>query len=128
MNRVEYLKKLDELELDKNRYCIISGGIMLLYGLRDSTEDIDIRIKPDYFEELKTRFKFKKSSKLDNLYELSEEIEVRVLDYDESNIEIYDGYPVWKLELQLEWFKEQKRDKDKQKIKIIEDYFNNKRK
>ena len=128
MNRVEYLKKLDELELDKNRYCIISGGIMLLYGLRDSTEDIDIRIKPDYFEELKTRFKFKKSSKLDNLYELSEEIEVRVLDYDESNIEIYDGYPVWKLELQLEWFKEQKRDKDKQKIKIIEDFFNNKRK
>ncbi len=128
MNRVEYLKKLDELELDKNRYCIISGGIMLLYGLRDSTEDIDIRIKPDYFEELKTRFKFKKSSKLDNLYELSEEIEVRVLDYDESNIEIYDGYSVWKLELQLEWFKEQKRDKDKQKIKIIEDFFNNRRK
>ena len=128
MNRVKYLKKLDELELDKNRYCIISGGIMLLYGLREYTEDIDIRIKPDYFEELKTRFMFKKSSKLDNLYELSEEIEVRVLDYDDSNIEMYDGYPVWKLELQLEWFKEQKRDKDKQKIKIIEDFFNNKRK
>lgn len=128
MNRVEYLKKLDELELDKNRYCIISGGIMLLYGLREYTEDIDIRIKPDYFEELKTRFMFKKSSKLDNLYELSEEIEVRVLDYDDSNIEMYDGYPVWKLELQLEWFKEQKRDKDKEKIKIIEDFLNNKRK
>ena len=128
MNRVEYLKKLDELELDKNRYCIISGEIMLLYGLRKYTEDIDIRIKPDYFEELKTRFMFKKSSKLDNLYELSEEIEVRVLDYDDSNIEMYDGYPVCKLELQLEWFKEQKRDKDKEKIKIIEDFLNNKRK
>lgn len=122
MNRVEYLKKLDELNLDKNRYCIISGGIMLLYGLRESTEDIDIRIKPDYFEELKTKFEFKKSTKLDNLYELSDEIEVRVLDYDDANIEMYDGYPVWKLELQLEWFKEQKRDKDKEKIKIIEDF------
>ena len=63
---------------------------------------------------------------LDNLYELSEEIEVRVLDYDDSNIEMYDGYPVWKLELQLEWFKEQKRDKDKEKIKIIEDFLKNK--
>lgn len=122
MNRVEYLKKLDELNLDKNRYCIISGGIMLLYGLRESTEDIDIRIKPDYFEELKTKFEFKKSTKLDNLYELSDEIEVRVLDYDDANIEMYDGYPVWKLELQLDWFKEQKRDKDKEKIKIIEDF------
>ena len=126
MNRIEYLKKLDELKLDKNRYCIISGGIMLLYGLREETEDIDIRIRPDYFEELKKRFKFKKSSKLDNLYELSNEIEVRVLDYDDSNIEIYDGYPVWKLELQLEWFKEHNRDKDKKKIKIIEEYLKNK--
>lgn len=126
MNRVEYLKKLDELKLDKNRYCIISGGIMLLYGLREETEDIDIRIRPDYFEELKQRFKFKKSSKIDNLYELSNEIEVRVLDYDDSNIEMYDGYPVWKLELQLEWFKEHNRDKDKKKIKIIEEYLKNK--
>ena len=126
MNRIEYLKKLDELKLDKNRYCIISGGIMLLYGLREETEDIDIRIRPDYFEELKKRFKFKKSSKLDNLYELSDEIEVRVLDYDDSNIEMYDGYPVWKLELQLEWFKEHNRDKDKKKIKIIEEYLKNK--
>lgn len=126
MNRIEYLKKLDELKLDKNRYCIISGGIMLLYGLREETEDIDIRIRPDYFEELKQRFKFKKSSKIDNLYELSNEIEVRVLDYDDSNIEMYDGYPVWKLELQLEWFKEHNRDKDKKKIKIIEEYLKNK--
>lgn len=126
MNRIEYLKKLDELKLDKNRYCIISGGIMLLYGLREETEDIDIRIRPDYFEELKKRFKFKKSSKLDNLYELSNEIEVRVLDYDDSNIEMYDGYPVWKLELQLEWFKEHNREKDKKKIKIIEEYLKNK--
>ena len=126
MNRIEYLKKLDELKLDKNRYCIISGGIMLLYGLREETEDIDIRIRPDYFEELKQRFKFKKSSKLDNLYELSNEIEVRVLDYDDSNIEMYDGYPVWKLELQLEWFKEHNREKDKKKIKIIEEYLKNK--
>lgn len=35
---------------------------------------------------------------------------------------MYDGYPVWKLELQLDWFKEQKRNKDKEKIKIIEDF------
>ena len=48
MNKREYLKKLDELNLDKNRYCVISSGIMLLYGLRETTEDIDIKIRPDY--------------------------------------------------------------------------------
>ena len=55
MNKVEYIKKLEALNLDKDRYCIISGGVMLLYGLKEKTEDIDIKIKPDYFEELKSR-------------------------------------------------------------------------
>ena len=30
MNKNEFIEKLDELNLDKNRYCIISGGVMLL--------------------------------------------------------------------------------------------------
>ena len=38
MDKKEYLKKLDSLNLDKNRYCIISGGVMLLYGLKETTE------------------------------------------------------------------------------------------
>ena len=56
MDKKEYLKKLDSLNLDKNRYCIISGGVMLLYGLKETTEDIDIKVKPDYFKELKSIF------------------------------------------------------------------------
>lgn len=124
MNKIEYLKKLDSLKLDKDRYCIISGGVMLLYGLRETTQDIDIKVKPDYFEELKTRFKFKKSPKLSYLYELDAETEVAVLDYNESDINIVEGYPVESLELQLKWMIEHNRDKDKEKIKIIKEYLN----
>ena len=32
MNKKEYLKKLDELNFDKNYYSIISGGLMLIHG------------------------------------------------------------------------------------------------
>ena len=117
MNKREYLKKLDELNLDKNRYCVISSGIMLLYGLRDTTEDIDIKIRPDYFDELKARFEFKKSPKYSYLYELNDEVEVAVLDYDDNDVEIVDGYPVESIELQLKWFLENGREKDKEKIK-----------
>ena len=124
MNKEEYLKNLDSLNLDKNRYCIISGGIMLLYGLKESTEDIDIKVKPDYFEELKERFEFKKSPKYPYLYELSDTVEVAVLDFDLEDIEIVDGYPVESLELQLTWMLEHKRKKDKEKIKIIRDFLN----
>ena len=33
MKKDEYLEKLDELGLDKSKYCIIAGGVMLMYGL-----------------------------------------------------------------------------------------------
>ena len=122
MNKKDFIKKLDRLNLDKNRYCIISGGVMLLYDLKSATEDIDIKIKPDYFEELKTQYEFKKSPKYDYLYELDDKTEVAVLDYDNNDIRTVDGYPVESLELQLKWMLEQNRPKDQEKIQIIKNY------
>lgn len=122
MNKKEFLEKLDELNLDKERYCIISGGVMLLYNLKEKTEDIDIKVKPDYFEELKLKYEFKKSPKYPYLYELDESIELAVLAYDESDIIYIDSYPVESLEIQLKWMLENNRPKDQEKIKIIENY------
>ena len=122
MNKEEYKKKLDALGLDKNRYCVISGGTMLLYGLKETTEDVDIKVKPDYFEELKTKFKFKKSPKYPYLWELDDETEVAVLDFDDSDVMIVDGYPAESLELQLKWMLEHNRPKDQKKIRTIRDY------
>ncbi len=122
MNKREYINKLDELNLDKKRYCVISGGTMLLYGLKDSTEDVDIKIRPDYFEELKTKYNFKKSPKYPYLYELDENTEVAVLDYSDEDVRYVDGYPVESLELQLKWMLEQNRPKDVEKIKVIKKY------
>ena len=124
MTKEEYLKKLDSLNLDKSIYCIISGVIMLLYGLKDKTEDIDIKVRPDYFEELKERFDFKKSPKYPYLYEIDDETEVAVLDFDEKDTRIVDGYPVESLELQLKWMIEHNREKDQEKIKIIKKFLN----
>ena len=125
MNKEEYINKLNTLGLDKNRYCIISGGVMLLYGLKATTEDIDIKIRPDYFEELKEKYKFKKSPKYEYLYELDDSTEVAVLDYSDEDVMLVDGYPVESLELQLKWMIEQNRPKDQEKIKIIKNYLGN---
>ncbi len=126
MKKEEFLRKLDELNLDKNRYCIISGGVMLLYGLKETTNDIDLRMSLEYFEELKSRFNFKESSKYPFLYELGEDVEISVKDFDKSIIKIVDGYPVESLEQQLDWMIKNKREKDKEKIIIIQNYLKNK--
>lgn len=125
MNKSEYLKKLDELDLDKERYCIISGGVMLMYGLKETTADIDVKILPSYFEELKSRFNFKKSSKYPYLYEISDDIELAVLDFNSDDITYIEDYPVEKLELELEWKIKNNREKDQEAIKIIRNYLNN---
>lgn len=126
MKKEEFLRKLDELNLDKNKYCIISGGVMLLYDLKDTTNDIDLRMSLDYFEELKKRFSFKKSSKYPYLFELGEDIEIAVKDFDKSVIRMVDGYPVESLEQQLDWMIKNKREKDKEKIIIIQNYLKSK--
>ena len=122
MNKEEYKKKLDALGLDKNRYCVISGGTMLLYGLKETTEDVDIKVRPDYFEELKAKFKLKKSPKYSYLWELDDETEVAVLDYDDSDVVMVDGYPAESLELQLKWMLEHNRPKDQKKIETIRNH------
>jgi hypothetical protein len=111
------------LKLDKNRYCIIAGGVMLLHNLKDNTEDIDLKVQPDYFEELKSRFTFTKSPKpYPDLYELSDTVEVAAKPF--SQVEMVDSYPTEPLEQVLAWMKEHNRPKDQEKIRIIEDYLN----
>jgi len=122
MNKGEYLRKLDELRLDKAKYCILSGGAMVMHGLKERTADIDIKVRPDYFEELKTRFSFKKSPKYDYLWELGEDVEIAVQDYDEKDVEMVDGYPVIRLELELEWKMQHNRPKDQESIRILKAY------
>lgn len=122
MDIKSYKAKLDSLNLDKSKYCIISGGVMLFYGLKETTADIDICVKPDYFEEMKKKFIFKKSNKYPNLYELDPLIEVKVQDFNSKDIRMVDGYPTESLELTLKWMLEHNRPKDQEKIKIIQNY------
>ena len=127
MNKEEYLKKLDSLNLDKNNYCIIASGSMLMHGLRDICNDIDIRVTKELFDELLIKYNMKVSSRYDYVYELNDEIDVNCKNFDRNNIEFVDGYPVESLEVQLKWMKDNKRDKDIDKIRIIEEYLNNRK-
>lgn len=122
MNREEFLAKLDALNLDKQRYCVLSGGVMLLYGLKETTADIDIKVRPDYFEELKTKFNFTKSPKYPDLYELRDDVEIAVRDYDDKDVCVVLDHPVESLELTPQWMLEHNRPKDQKKIKLIQNY------
>ena len=121
MNKEEFLKKLDSLNLDKDKYCIIASGVMLMHGLREKTNDVDIRVTKDVFDELMNKYNMKQSERYDYVYELND-FDINCKDFIRDNIEFIEGYPVEKIELQLEWMIKNKREKDKEKIEIIKNY------
>lgn len=127
MNKEEFLKRLDELNLDKNRYCIISGGAMLLYGLKETTNDLDIQVSKDYFDELNERLDLKLSTRYDYVYELNDYTDIVLREIDYNYVEYVDGYPVESLEKELEWRIQSGRDKDKEVIDKIQAYLNKKK-
>lgn len=122
MVKKEFLKRLDELNLDKNKYCIIASGVMLMYGLKDECNDIDLKVTKELFDELMNKYQMKQSDRYDYVYELLDIFDVNCRNFDKNNIEIIDGYPVESLKLQLDWMIENNREKDKEKIEKIKNY------
>ena len=49
MNKKEIFKKLDELELDKDKYIIIGGAALVCLGIKKETNDIDLSCKKNYY-------------------------------------------------------------------------------
>ncbi len=126
MKREEYLEIIDSLNLDKNSYCIIASGSMLMHGLAESCNDVDIKVTKDLFCELLEKYNMKQSSRYDYVYELSDTIDVNCRNFDRDKIEFIDGYPVEKLEVQLEWMLKNNRPKDREKIRLVKEYLNRK--
>lgn len=127
MNKVDIINKLESLNFDKNEYCIISGGILVMYGIKESTNDLDLLISHNLFSRIKNIYDLKPCFfKFPNLYELDSLTEVRVEDFDKNDVTYIDGYPIWSLEKQLEWKKNNHRKKDLADIKLIEEYLKNK--
>ena len=122
MTRKEFLERIEKLGLDRKRFCIISGGVMLMYGLREETGDIDIKMSPKYFTEIRDRFSVRKSPKFDYLYELEDGVEVAVMDYGFEDVVEMDGYLVESLQKQLEWKIANGREKDREDIERIREF------
>ncbi|MBR6073353.1 MAG: hypothetical protein IKP76_03425 [Bacilli bacterium] len=127
MNKEEYLRIVDNLKLDKHEYCIIASGSLLMHGLTDSCNDVDIRVSKELFDKLMDKYHMRQSDRYDYVYELSDNIDVNCKNFNKDNIEIVDDYPVEKLEINLEWMITNNRDKDKEKIRIIKEYLENKK-
>src|SRR5690625_3595168 len=99
MNKIELLKLLDSLNLPKTEYYILSSVSMLLYGLRDIANDLDLCVSNELFKHLKEKYNLNENNKNDSgFYKISEDIEIIPNDKKNFKMDYIDGYPVENLE------------------------------
>lgn len=119
MNKEEILEKLNSLELDKDKYIILSGASLVLQGLLDSTPDIDLCCEEEYYKEINWDTKLGafgiEIKYLDN-------IEIGYNLYYSKDIIIVDGYKCINLERCLDIKKRLNRKKDKKIIEKLDLY------
>lgn len=124
MKKEEFMNLVDSLNLDNKDYCIISGGALLLHGLKESTHDVDIYVNENGFNKLNNQFKIEKTD--DNKYKVKENVECFLRDdeYLEKQRVVVNGYSLQSLEKILELKLELNREKDLEDIKALRKVLN----
>lgn len=56
MVKKEIVKRINDLNLDKNKYWVVTGSAMVLYGLKEETNDIDLGCTRDLADMLEKRY------------------------------------------------------------------------
>ena len=124
MNKEQLLAKIKELNLPKEELYILSGGSLLLMGIRTNTNDIDLVVIKKCFEILKQRFNInKKLVKRENgSYEITKEIECFIEEKERFKTEVIEDCQVQSLSSVLKLKKEMNREKDLKDIRLISEY------
>lgn len=124
MNKKELLNLVDTLKLPKEEYFILSGGALLMAGLRESTNDLDIGITKKGFEILKEKYALKLTDKNIPKYEITDKIECMLVEKLDLDITYIDNYPCQSLISIYNFKKRLNREKDMADILAIEKYLN----
>ncbi len=123
MNKIQVLKLLKDLKISKEKYVILSSASLVIRDIYKECGDIDIAVSLDGFEELKQNYDL--IDKGNNWYKISDNIEC-VVGTDNLKREKYKGFYLQDIHQYYEFIKSKNRDKDKDRIIILEKYIREK--
>lgn len=124
MNKEELYKLVEKLKLPITEYCILSGGSLVMHGIRENTNDLDIDITKKGFEIIKKYFSPTLVDENKKLYKITENIECFLDNNFETDIELIDGYPCQSLMSVYRLKKKLNREKDQSDIIAIKKVLN----
>ncbi len=119
MTKEEIFKKLDLLDLDKNKFIIISGASLVIQDIIDETNGIDLACDVDYYNSIDWD---KKLGFLDKEIKYNDVFEIGTNYYYPTEYILINGYKVMNLEKCLELKQLLNRKKDKKLINKLDLY------
>ena len=119
MDRQEILNCLSAFPYDRKEYWVITGGAMVLYGIREQAKDIDLGCSKRLADELESYgylFRYTESGKRRFKYGDNTEI---FEDWLCDSVITIDGFQVISLKGLVEMKQELGREKDQKDIELI---------
>ena len=122
MNRSEFISALEELNLPKTEYVILSGGSLLMRGLREETADMDLSASKKLAKDLEL---YNCPQDEYGLYMPFKNVQMKD-DMENFHFDTIDGYQCESLDDILRQKREWNRPKDQADILAIEKYLSEK--
>ena len=116
MNREEFIAGLEKFNLPKSEFIILSGGSLLMRGLREKTADFDLCASKELAEKINLYDAPKDEKGFFAPFENCQMMD----DFDEMEFDIVDGYQCESLKSILALKKRMNREKDQKDIEVIE--------
>lgn len=121
LNKKQIIKILKKYNLDTNNYVVISGSAMVLLGIKNTTNDIDISVTKEYYDYLLSNYKcsFERISENNNkVYFIDKTINFGIDYYTFDYLKI-DEIPVQKIEDIIKLKESLNREKDRKDVELI---------
>lgn len=118
MNKKEIIDLLEQLNISKEEYVILSSSALVIRGIYDKAGDIDLAVTQKGLNMLNKQFKL--IDKGNNWFTVNDKIEC-VLD-ETVKKEKYGEYYLQDIIQYYEFVKSRNREKDKLRLPILEEY------
>ncbi len=128
MNKETIIKKINMLELDKNDFYVLGSASLVLRGIIDTANDIDLAITNETYLKNKSKLIYLGDNHNSKWYKINEEIECCVEELSDEKVDSGEPFNLIDLEYYYNnYIKDSNREKDKFKKALIEKIIFNKK-
>lgn len=123
MSKEELIELIENLKLDKEEFWILSSGALVIRNILPDAGDLDIAVTERGLNELKKNYDLK--SKGNDWYQINDKIECVLDTKEEWKIEKCGEYYLQSIDMYYEFLKKSNREKDKNRIPLVQEYLKN---